>query len=209
VSVDDIMLFEGSRDNARLHFGKRGKDGSLWSALLEKAWAKVKGNYILAGDGYNKNALRALTGAPVDEYFSKDFSSTTDSLDAMWNDLQAALAEGSIMIAATAGSGEIVANNNCGISMAHSLSVLDAFIMVDKKGNEFKVLLMRDPKGSHGYSWRWSTIDPKWTDDLVTQVRMATGVDFDPRSDTDSPYFITPFEAFKNNADVGYCFVEV
>ena len=90
VSVDDIMLFEGSRDNARLHFGKRGKDGSLWSAILEKAWAKVKGNYILAGDGYNKNALRALTGSPVDEYFSKDFSSTTDSLDAMWNDLQAA-----------------------------------------------------------------------------------------------------------------------
>jgi hypothetical protein len=113
------------------------------------------------------------------------------------------------MIAATAGSGEIVANNNCGISMAHSLSVIDAFIMVDEKGNEFKVLLMRDPKGSHGYSWRWSTIDPKWTDDLVSQVQTATGVDFDPRTDTDSPYFITPFEAFKNNADVGYCFVEV
>jgi len=168
VSVDDIMLFEGKRDNARLHFAKRGKDGSLWGALLEKAWAKVKGNYILAGDGYNKNAVRALTGLPVDEYFSKDFSSTADMLNSAWNGVQKELADGSIIIAATAGSGEIVANNQCGISMAHSLSVIDAFTMKDKKGNEFKVMLMFDPKGKHGYSWRWSNTDPKWTDDLVS-----------------------------------------
>jgi len=52
--------------------------------------------------------------------------------------------------------------------MAHSLSVIDAFTMKDKKGNEFKVMLMFDPKGKHGYSWRWSNTDPKWTDDLVS-----------------------------------------
>ncbi|MFM7855739.1 MAG: C2 family cysteine protease, partial [Flammeovirgaceae bacterium] len=36
----------------------------MWAPMLEKAWAKVKGNYAHASGGYMVEGLRALTGAP-------------------------------------------------------------------------------------------------------------------------------------------------
>ena len=33
--------------------------------LIEKAWAKLMGNYLISGLNLNINALHALTGAPV------------------------------------------------------------------------------------------------------------------------------------------------
>ena len=43
--------------------------------MLEKAWAKIKGNYELARGGFVSNGLRALIGSPVFRY-------RTSSLDA-------------------------------------------------------------------------------------------------------------------------------
>ena len=40
----------------------------MWSAIIEKAWAKMKGTYTSADTGFNVNGLRALTGAPVFTY---------------------------------------------------------------------------------------------------------------------------------------------
>ena len=43
VSVDDRLWFASSE----LVFADRSKDGNaIWAAILEKAWAKVKGNYV-------------------------------------------------------------------------------------------------------------------------------------------------------------------
>ena len=36
----------------------------MWSAITEKAWAKVKGAYSNADGGYIDSGVRALTGAP-------------------------------------------------------------------------------------------------------------------------------------------------
>lgn len=40
----------------------------MWAAILEKAWAKVKGNYLIADGGLVENGLHALTGVPVFRY---------------------------------------------------------------------------------------------------------------------------------------------
>jgi hypothetical protein len=40
----------------------------MWPPLLEKAWAKIIGNYIQADGGITINSLHALTGAPVFTY---------------------------------------------------------------------------------------------------------------------------------------------
>lgn len=37
----------------------------IWVLLLEKAWAKLNGNYENIERGYNSEALRDLTGAPT------------------------------------------------------------------------------------------------------------------------------------------------
>jgi hypothetical protein len=38
--------------------------------IFEKAWAKMKGNYEASAGGWTQNPFRALTGAPVFEYWT-------------------------------------------------------------------------------------------------------------------------------------------
>ena len=53
-------------------FSKSRGGQELWVQLLEKAWAKVNGNYENTITGLPSEALKALTGAPV-EFYSHDF----------------------------------------------------------------------------------------------------------------------------------------
>ena len=41
---------------------------SMWAAILEKAWAKVKGNYLIADAGMIENGLYMMVGCPVIRY---------------------------------------------------------------------------------------------------------------------------------------------
>jgi hypothetical protein len=41
---------------------------AVWSSVIEKAWAKVIGNYLKIDGGYLPAAIRALTGVPVFGY---------------------------------------------------------------------------------------------------------------------------------------------
>ena len=43
--------------------------------MFEKAWGKVKGNYLIAEGGYNQESISALTGIPIYSYAT----STTDT----------------------------------------------------------------------------------------------------------------------------------
>jgi len=57
------------------YFAKLSDDGtSAWGAVIEKAWAKVLGNYLKTDAGYTHNGIRFLTGNPV---FSYMLSNTT------------------------------------------------------------------------------------------------------------------------------------
>lgn len=40
----------------------------MWVPLIEKAWAKVIGNYMAADGGLPTNTIHALTGIPVFKY---------------------------------------------------------------------------------------------------------------------------------------------
>ena len=48
----------------------------MWAAILEKAWAKVRGNYVSANGGIQMNALHMLTGVPVFNYATYDILDT-------------------------------------------------------------------------------------------------------------------------------------
>lgn len=67
ITVDDIFLFQDIND-PKLYFSKVNSDNSMFSAIVEKAWAKMKGSYSSADTGFNVNGLRALTGSPVFTY---------------------------------------------------------------------------------------------------------------------------------------------
>ena len=58
--------------NEELYFSKLGKNDSIWSAILEKAWAKLMGTYEHANGGFLSSGIRALTGIPVFNYLSDE-----------------------------------------------------------------------------------------------------------------------------------------
>lgn len=60
----------------------------MWAPLLEKAWAKMMGNYYFTQNASPAVALRALTGAPVMEKLAK--LSATDSTG-IYEDIKASL----------------------------------------------------------------------------------------------------------------------
>jgi hypothetical protein len=64
VTVDDKLLFDGTS----LKYMYASDNGAMWATILEKAWAKAKGNYAQTNGGFVVNGLRALTGAPTFTY---------------------------------------------------------------------------------------------------------------------------------------------
>lgn len=67
VSLDERMWFATTRSPHWLLFARESTDDkAIWGAVLEKAWAKVRGNYMQTnlGDAV-KNGLSIVTGVPV------------------------------------------------------------------------------------------------------------------------------------------------
>ena len=64
VKVDDQFLYHRELDNLRYAYVKN----SLWPAVLEKALAKVKGNYEQLEGGFPANMMGFLTGVPIWTY---------------------------------------------------------------------------------------------------------------------------------------------
>lgn len=76
VSIDSTLFFktfDGTAKNTFPLFALTDDTKKImWGNLLEKAWAKVKGNYMAAEGGFTYSGLRVLTGAPVFGYKEKD-----------------------------------------------------------------------------------------------------------------------------------------
>jgi len=56
---------------------KIGANNDFWAIILEKAWAKMKGNYLHTYSGFIENGLSNLLGFPV---YSYQTQYQTDSL---------------------------------------------------------------------------------------------------------------------------------
>jgi len=77
VSVDD-NLFLYDRNEPKLFFTKSDDMNAMWAPIVEKAWAKVKGNYIMSEGGHVENGIHSLTGFPVIRYQTSDLTSQAD-----------------------------------------------------------------------------------------------------------------------------------
>ena len=150
VTVDEKMLFKYT--NPTLVFSKVSADQkSMWAAIIEKAWAKVKGNYLIANGGFVENGLHYLVGVPVFRYSTADITTLAEA-EAMFNVIQAADAANYLMGAGTAGSGNDQVTNACGIAESHAYSILAAFTMTDASGVAHKCYLIRNPWGVAYYN---------------------------------------------------------
>ena len=72
ISVDDNLYFWNTINTGTdyggggPYFAHLSKDNrTIWGAVLEKAAAKLKGNYYSMYGSSSKNGIKSLTGAPV------------------------------------------------------------------------------------------------------------------------------------------------
>lgn len=102
-------------------FAKIGSDNSLWGPLLEKAWAKVNGNYenIEAGGVYT--AVTFLTNSQGTQF---PVDNKTLNATAMWNKIKEADDLGYVMSFGTPsvdGGDSVVCNLNLPCSHAYTI----------------------------------------------------------------------------------------
>ena len=66
---DNIMFYNSSVYGfAPVYAALSDDKTAAWSLVIEKAWAKVLGNYLKTDGGYLTTAIRALTGVPTFDY---------------------------------------------------------------------------------------------------------------------------------------------
>ena len=122
----------------------------LWVLILEKAWAKLYGNYERIEAGLTREVLRDLTGAPTKVVWTDDPNAWSEILDGEERDY--------IM---TAG-----ANDSCeipkellmkGMVSGHAYSLISAY---EFRGE--KLVKMRNPWGKGEWRGPWGDADPIW-----------------------------------------------
>jgi hypothetical protein len=81
VAIDDNLLFYNGVDSngARMLYftSPDATNTAMWAPLLEKAWAKVKGNYVTVDGGFLVEGVRALTGVPAFTYDANSVGKST------------------------------------------------------------------------------------------------------------------------------------
>jgi len=131
---------------------------SAWGLVIEKAWAKVLGNYLKTDGGYLTTAIRALTGVPT-----FDYSITSQSFDpvVVFALLSAADQSNYIMALGTS-SGSDKTNNACGLAFGHAYTLLSAFTLLDKTlpttdaAYNQSMIMVRNPWGlDNAYNLTW------------------------------------------------------
>ena len=78
VIVDDYLPIEEYWGTAYTVFSKMGPDAALWAPILEKAFAKLHGNYGHTVGGDSRRAARTLSGGPYESFSHSD--STQDEI---------------------------------------------------------------------------------------------------------------------------------
>ena len=70
ITVDDYIPFVKNKTDGKFYpmNAKLGENNDFWAIILEKAWAKMKGNYLHTYSGFTENGLSNLLGFPVFSY---------------------------------------------------------------------------------------------------------------------------------------------
>ena len=198
VVIDDRMPFYGSTYNTI--FAKVDKQGenTTWMALLEKAYAKVMGNYAQLIGGWASRGIDALTGYP-----SKTITNTSITATDLWNMLDESDNRNDIMSCSSHfdASGDVKTNAD-GIAYSHAYTLLGTETISLTDGTTENLLKIRNPWKSEGYIGAWSDSDVKWNNVSATE---KTRVGYDNNAN-DGIFFmsVASFQTNFHNFSINY-----
>ncbi|RDB15999.1 Calpain-9 [Hypsizygus marmoreus] len=173
-----------------LYFAKSGTNGETWVPLIEKAFAKLHGNYAALNDGEAGEAIEDLTGGVT------TFISTKDILDVdkFWKE-ELLLANQDRLFGCAFDSldGErsgIDSPTVNGLFGAHAYSVLKAVEYKDKR-----FVIIRNPWGQSEWTGPWSDGSKEWTPEWLPALEVLA------HSFGDDGEFVMEYKDFLSNWD--------
>ncbi|KIO31183.1 hypothetical protein M407DRAFT_241888 [Tulasnella calospora MUT 4182] len=173
LSGREQMIYHNSREkytkNARrggqnLLFARSATDNETWVPLLEKAYAKLHGDYESIDGGWTAEGIEDLTGAVSTTIYLKDILDP----DRFWKEELMQVGIDRVFACGTPGAGEDV--NSDGLVSGHAYALLKA---VEHEGRRF--LVIRNPWGSGEWSGRWSDGSKEWNDEFAVGLKKALG----------------------------------
>ncbi|MFH4980068.1 hypothetical protein AB6A40_006777 [Gnathostoma spinigerum] len=130
-----------------------GRRNQLWVSLLEKAFAKLSGNYSKLLAGRVIEGLAVLTGAPCCRLDLENLDSN-ESLDLLWVKLLS-MKEADFLMGCSCGCGKRNVNDDAfkrmGLLPRHAYSLLDV-----KEYNSIRLVRLRNPWGVFVWKGDWS-----------------------------------------------------
>ena len=160
IVVDDYLPVKYRNGEYSTLFNKVGRDGSLWSVIIEKAFAKYHGNYEHISGGNPLKSVQTLSGAPGEYLWHADLT-----VDALWEKLQFHDGRHDVMQAGTTGSNDSYTNSD-GLYYGHAFTTLGVVTL----SNGVRLVKMRNPHGVDSFRGRWSDDSDLWTDQFKQEA---------------------------------------
>ncbi|XP_017295028.1 calpain-9 [Kryptolebias marmoratus] len=172
-----IMLHSASNDE-------------FWSALMEKAYAKLHGSYESLKGGSTMEAMEDFTGGVGEMYETKN------PPDNLFLIMKKALDRGSMMGCSIdiTSSAESEAKTTTGLVKGHAYSIT-GLEEVSFRGQKVKLIRIRNPWGQVEWNGPWSDSSREW--DYVDRAEKSRIL----QNSTDDGEFWMEFEDFKRNYD--------
>uniref|UniRef100_A0A3Q0SCI3 Calpain 12 n=1 Tax=Amphilophus citrinellus TaxID=61819 RepID=A0A3Q0SCI3_AMPCI len=192
VVVDDrLPIREG-----RLLFSYSRTRNEFWSALVEKAYAKLIGSYGSLKGGNISEGMEDFTGGIAR---SLNISSRTPRV--LWRSLTAALSRGSLLSCFIQNSCDIGKVTGDGLIKGHAYAITDTDKLT-KVSDEILLLRLRNPWGFVEYCGPWSDKDKNWDN-----VEQAEKERLEMKSSEDGEFWISTEDFSKLFDVVEFCSV--
>ena len=160
VLLDDFIPCYGSYKKNFAFSHTNGNE--LWVILLEKAWAKLNGNYarIIGGDPHE--IFEVLTNA-----YCEKFMFNEKDKEEIWLKYMNAQEKGFLMTAGT-NVDENLNIEEMGLVPGHAYTIIKVLEVTTNSGKE-KLINLRNPWGHGEWSGDWCDSSIKWTKDIRNQ----------------------------------------
>lgn len=177
----------------------RNNGPELWVLLLEKAYAKIHGNYALLRSGQPKCGMQDLTGCPV-EHFNMDDDAIKAEIKSgeWWKKLLAWGKADLIMAAGTSGEDHCTQHgvdpkDGPGLVSGHAYTIIDV-----KEAGGVKLLNIRNPWGRFEWNGAWGDESSLWTEQMKAL--------FKPVFAADGCFWMSYEDFLKFFSDINVCF---
>ena len=169
VLIDDYIPCYGSWGKNFAFSSTNGNE--LWVILLEKAWAKLNGNYARVIGGDPHEIFEVLTNS-----YSEKIKFKKGREDKLWSSLEDAQKKGFLITAGTSCDTFSLKLEEVGLVAGHAYTVLGVKEVNTSQGKQ-KLVNLRNPWGNGEWSGPWSDGSSKWTEDLKNQCGNYEDID--------------------------------